>query len=76
MPYAAQQTQFQFSFVEVVFFAFVVPLFVALVFFAFLVLLPRAELAFLRLVLVAPELLFRQVFVLSGAESAFLRQLR
>ena len=76
MPYAAQQTQFQFSFVEVVIFAFVVPLLVAFVFVAFLVLLPRAELAFLQLVLVPPELLFRQVFVFSGAEPAFLRQLR
>ena len=78
IPYAAQQTQLQLPFVEVVFFPVLVPLVLLalLLFLLPLVLLPRAELAFLQLVLVPPELLFRQVFVFSGAEPAFLRQLR
>ena len=78
IPYAAQQTQLQLPFVEIVFFPVLVPLVLLalLLFLLPLVLLPRAELAFLRFLFVALNVPFRQVFVLSGAEPAFLRQLR
>ena len=78
IPYAAQQRQLQLPFVEVVFFPVLVPLVLLalLLFLLPLVLLPRAELAFLRFLFVALNVPLRQVFVLSGAEPAFLRQLR